>query len=270
VVVSAAHRDRRDERHVLAPRTSRAEAVVWHELECGSYTADLPLWRELAARAGTGTAAQPLLDVGAGSGRVALDLAARGHRVTALDRDAELLGALRERPGAGAIETVCADARALDLARRDFSVCLVPMQTIQLFGGAANRLAFLRCARAHLRSGGLLACAIVTDVESFDCSCGDVGPEPDSALVSGIRYLSRPTRVLASGQTTRIERERTAFDPAHSDTPLLHEHDVVELARLTATQLLGEGAEAGLTPAGTLEIPATDEHVASEVVLLHA
>jgi SAM-dependent methyltransferase len=270
VVVSAAHGDRRDERHAVAARTSRPDAVVWHELECGSYTADLALWRELAARAGTGTGAQPVLDVGAGSGRVSLDLAARGHRVTALDRDAELLRALRERPGAGAIETVCADARALDLPRRDFSVCLVPMQTIQLFGPADDRLAFLRGARAHLRRGGLLACAIVTDVESFDCACGDVAPEPDSALVDGIRYLSRPTRVLVSAQTVRIERERTAFHPAHSDTPLLREHDVVQLARLTATQLLREGAAAGLTPAGTLEIPATEEHVASEVVLLHA
>ena len=24
--------------------------VIWHDLECGSYRADLPLWRELAVR----------------------------------------------------------------------------------------------------------------------------------------------------------------------------------------------------------------------------
>ncbi len=23
--------------------------LIWHEVECGSYTADLPLWEELAA-----------------------------------------------------------------------------------------------------------------------------------------------------------------------------------------------------------------------------
>jgi hypothetical protein len=50
--------------------------VVWHDLECGAYRADLPLWRELAARARFGS---PILDVGAGTGRVALDLARAGH-----------------------------------------------------------------------------------------------------------------------------------------------------------------------------------------------
>ena len=44
--------------------------VMWHDVECGSYVADLPLWRRLAAEAGG-----PVLDVGAGTGRVALDLA---------------------------------------------------------------------------------------------------------------------------------------------------------------------------------------------------
>ncbi len=66
--------------------------VIWHDLECGGYVADLPLWRELARERGG-----PILDVGAGTGRVALDLARNGHEVTALDRDPELLDALRRR-----------------------------------------------------------------------------------------------------------------------------------------------------------------------------
>ena len=55
-------------------------AAIWHDIECGAYTADLPLWEELAA-GGT------VLDVGAGTGRVALRLARAGCAVTALDRD---------------------------------------------------------------------------------------------------------------------------------------------------------------------------------------
>ena len=39
------------------------ELVVWHDLECGGYDADLPLWRELAADADG-----PVLDLGAGTG----------------------------------------------------------------------------------------------------------------------------------------------------------------------------------------------------------
>ena len=63
-----------------------ASAVHWHDLECGGYDADLPLWRELAR-----SVAGDVLDVGCGSGRVALDLARRGHAETGLDRDPALL-----------------------------------------------------------------------------------------------------------------------------------------------------------------------------------
>ena len=64
-------------------------------MECGRYVADLALWQELAARE-----RGPVLDVGAGTGRVALDLARAGHAVTALDREPELLAALaRARRG---------------------------------------------------------------------------------------------------------------------------------------------------------------------------
>jgi ubiquinone/menaquinone biosynthesis C-methylase UbiE len=45
-------------------------AALWHDLECGDYRDDLPSWRSLAATAGG-----PVLDVGAGTGRVTLDLA---------------------------------------------------------------------------------------------------------------------------------------------------------------------------------------------------
>ena len=61
-------------------------SVIWHDLECGAYTEDLPVWRALAARHGG-----PVLDVGAGTGRVTLDLARAGHAVTALDTDPALL-----------------------------------------------------------------------------------------------------------------------------------------------------------------------------------
>ena len=67
--------------------------VVWHDVECGGYDADLALWRELAREAGG-----PVLDVGAGTGRVALRLAGAGLDVTALDLDGELLDVLEGAP----------------------------------------------------------------------------------------------------------------------------------------------------------------------------
>jgi SAM-dependent methyltransferase len=250
---------------------SDAYAVVWHDLECGCYSADLPLWRELAMRAATETEAQPLLDIGAGTGRVALDLAARGHNVTALDLEEQLLSALRERAATAEtpVETACADARTFALSRRDFAVCLAPMQTIQLLGGAARRIAFLRQAHAHLRPGGLLACAIVTEIEPFDCAAGDSGPSAEAAEMDGRRYISRAVSVQVADSSISIERERSIRGdvPAGQATD---ERNIVELDRLSATQLRREGHEAGFVSAGTRSIPATQEHVGSEVVLLRA
>ncbi len=241
-------------------------AVVWHDLECGCYTADLPLWRELADPAGA------VLDIGAGTGRVALDLARAGHRVTALDLDADLLEALRERAAGLRVESVCADARTFELDRRDFALCVAPMQTLQLLGGAAGRLEFLRRARAHLRPGGALVCAIATEIEPFDCDAGDLGPSPEIARVDGTTYISRATRVRVGRRMARIERERGMLageDPAAQTQPAWV-RDVVELDRVSVGQLNREGREAGLSEAGTRTIPATEEHTASVAVMFRA
>ena len=45
-------------------------SVIWHDIECGGYTEDLRLWLMLAAQH-----RGPVLDIGAGTGRVTLELA---------------------------------------------------------------------------------------------------------------------------------------------------------------------------------------------------
>ena len=83
------------------------DRVRWHDLECGGYAVDLGLWRELAAAADG-----PVLDVGAGTGRVALDLARHGVRVTALDVDGALLAELAARAGAEGLDVPVLEADA--------------------------------------------------------------------------------------------------------------------------------------------------------------
>lgn len=227
-----------------------SHAVVWHELECHGYTADLPLWRELTR--------SPVLDAGAGTGRVAVDLAARGHDVTALDIDAELLGELARREPR--VRTVCADAQDFDLGCR-FATILMPMQTVQLLG---DRPAFLRCAHRHLRRGGLLAVALAEEVEPFD---GSVLPPPETVERDGWRFASQPVRIAAHGSAMRIERLRSA---CHPDGRRSLEAESVDLERLDAATLEAEATAAGFAPGGRIPIAATDEHVGSLVVVLRA
>jgi SAM-dependent methyltransferase len=245
------------------------EAIIWHELECGGYSADLPLWLELAEQGACGAAG--ILDVGAGGGRVSLALARAGNRVTALDLDARLLAALRAKAGELEIETACADARDFSLARCDYALCIAPMQTVQLLGGREGRAAFLRRARAHLRPDGLLACALVTEVEPFDCSDGGPGPVPERAVIGDVSFASRPVSVQLSRSAVRIERERSVeHSAAGRRLERRVERDVIELDRLSAARLRREGLDAGFTQAASRSIAATDEHVASAVVVLRA
>lgn len=232
--------------------------VVWHDVECGGYAADLPLWRELA-RAEPG----PVLDVGAGTGRVALDLARAGHRVTALDREPELLDVLRRRARGLPVETVVADASGFSLPRR-FGLVLVPMQTIQLLPA---RDGFLASARRQLAPGGLLAAAITTALEDFGELPETLLPEPDVGAHAGWRFASQPTAVRTLPAATRIERVRRTFAPGGG---VSEEDDTIELAHLTVEQLQAEGCAAGFGAEPARRIEATADHVGAEVVLLRA
>jgi SAM-dependent methyltransferase len=238
-----------------------ALAVVWHDVECGDYREDLALWRSLAGGGGG-----PVLDVGAGTGRVALDLAARGVPVVALDADAELLAALDARAGAAGlpVETVCADARAFDLGGRAFGLIVVPMQTLQLLGGPEGRSAFLRRARSHLAPGGLLAVALADALESFSAEIDGL-PEPDLLEVDGVRYTSRPLAVVDEGDRAAIHRLREIEGPGGARA---ESHDVIRLDRVSAEELEAEAAALGFTPRPSHRIPATDVYVGSTVVML--
>ncbi len=236
--------------------------VIWHDLECGSYAEDLPLWRSLAGEYG-----DPVLDVGAGTGRVTLELARAGYRVTALDVDDELLATLTERAGGLKVDAVRADARTFDLAERRFPLCIVPMQTIQLLGGRDGRIAFLGRAAAHLAPGGRLAIAISEQLEPFEVLDGIPGPMPDMCEIDGIVYASHPTAVRASGGDFVLERRREVVSVSGERRV---SEDRITLECLSAAQLRDDAAQAGLRSAGTTEIASTEEYVGSTVVMFSA
>jgi SAM-dependent methyltransferase len=235
--------------------------VDWHDVECGGYEADLGLWLELAR-----SLPGPILDIGAGTGRVTLHLARHGHDVTALDRDPELLAALRERALLEdlTVPIVEADAAALPAAALPFALILVPMQTIQLLPGQSARASFLASARRCLGPGGLLALAIAEELECFDDDPAML-PPPDIAQRDGWRFFSHPVAIRDRGGTVQLERLRQAVAP---DGTVSTAGDVTELTRLSADELEAEGEAAGLRPEPRMEIPATRVHIGSTVVVL--
>ena len=234
--------------------------AVWHDLECGGYSEDLALWRELA-----GTTGGPVLDVGAGSGRVTLEVAACGVEVVAVDVAAPLLAALACRAAGLRVETVVADARELRLGRR-FALILAPMQTLQLFGGPSGRAAFLVRALDHLEPDGLLAMAVADALAAFDEE-HDVPPPPEAREILGVRYSSQLLRVIDDGGRAAIHRRREIVRPHERDET----HDaVVHLDSVTADGAAAEARKIGFISEPHLYIPQTEQYLGSTVVVLRA
>jgi SAM-dependent methyltransferase len=240
---------------------SAAAHIIWHDLECGSYHEDLPLWRALAARHGG-----PVLDVGAGTGRVSLDLARAGHDVIALDRDAVLLDVLQERAraaGLTGVRTICADACEFTLAA-PVALCIVPMQTIQLLDGPDARAEFFARARVAVRPGGVLSLAIADALEPFEVANGSPEPLPDVGEFDGTVYSSRPLAVRPDHGQFVLERRRETVTPAGE---LDAATDLVRLQALDGDVLEAEGRAAGFTPAPREAVATTPDYVGSTVVM---
>ena len=234
--------------------------VLWHDLECGAYDLDLPLSRALAAETGG-----VVLDVGAGTGRVSLQLASDGVAVVAMDADASLLAALERRAAGLPVETVVADARDFALSRR-FSLAIVPMQTLQLLGGRAGRVAFLRCALDHLQPGGLLAAALADAMHCFDEE-HELPPPPDECEIAGVRYASHLLAVVEENGRAAIHRRREVAGPGDRSESV---EAVVRLDRVTAGEVMDEAAEVGFLVEPVRYVPETEEYLGSTVVILRA
>jgi SAM-dependent methyltransferase len=232
-----------------------ATAVTWHDVEHGSYDADLPLWRELATAIGG-----PILDLGAGTGRVAVDLATQRHDVVALDSDPELLAELSER--AASVTTVNADARAFRLDAA-FALILAPMQLVQILGGHEGRVGMLQSVHAHLSPGGLFAAAL-SDPEDAVPEELVSPPLPDIIERDGWVFSSHPLSMYEQDGRVVIERRRQAVSPAGE----LQEEDArIELDVLTLDEFESEAREVGLRPVARKTIPETLDHIGSTVVL---
>jgi len=235
---------------------SAATGAIWHDVECGSYGADLPLWEELAERCGG-----PVLELGCGTGRVALHLARRGHPVIGLDCDPDLLAVLAERGADLPVEGLEADAREFAV-EMPVSLVLAPTHLLQLLADSAERAESLRCIAAAMSPGGIFAAAIIEGMPEPD---GAPPPLPDVREVDGWVYSSLATEAAVGPGEIVVRRLRQKVSP---QGVLSEEPNEVRIATFSAATLEAEAEPLGLLPAGRREIGPTDIHVGSTVVLL--
>ena len=104
----------------------------------------------------------PVLELGAGTGRVTIPIAEAGVRVSALDLDAGMLDKLRQKTAmlpADAqrrVTTHLGDMRSFALDEQ-YALIIIPFRAFLHNLTRDDQLATLRCVHAHLRPGGELA-----------------------------------------------------------------------------------------------------------------
>lgn len=103
-----------------------------------------------------GTEPCRVLDVGCGTGTLAVELARRGHEVTGADPAAAMLDIARSKPFGDRVTWVRTEAQNLDLETR-FDWIVLSGHAFQVFLDEATILRVLRTFRRHLATGGALA-----------------------------------------------------------------------------------------------------------------
>jgi len=149
----------------VAASTGRADAIDeataaalarLYDLDLTEDPGDLDLYLALAERTGG-----PVLELAAGSGRLAVPLAAAGNRVTAVDLDPAMLArgrAFAAREGVGETDIAFVEADLLDLRLPDagrFGLAFIALNSLMILPSRdAQRRAF-RTLADHLAPGGI-------------------------------------------------------------------------------------------------------------------
>jgi SAM-dependent methyltransferase len=141
----------------------------------------------LAELAGDGAA----LELGVGTGRVALPLATRGARVHGIDSSEAMVAQLRAKPGGAEIQVAFGDFADVAVDGT-FRLIYVVFNTFFALLSQDDQLRCFRNVAAHLEPGGRFV------IEAF---------VPDPTLYDRNQRLS----------TTRIEVDRVQLDAAHYD-----------------------------------------------------
>ena len=165
----------------------------------------------LAELAGAG----PALELGIGTGRIALPLAARGVRVHGIDLSPDMVAQLRAKPGGDELPVTIGDFSATKVDGR-FSLVYIVFNTINNLTSQEAQAACFANAAAHLEPGGCFVVEVGVPpsepLSVFDLSDTHVGVdeyEPATqrlvshhfSLVDGRwERLSMPFRAVWSGE----------------------------------------------------------------------
>jgi SAM-dependent methyltransferase len=174
---------------------------------CAALLADLA---DLDGHAGGG----PVLELGVGTGRLAIPLSATGVYVVGIDTSAAMLAELAAKPGGTAVETIVGDMADPPVGDRSFAVVFVAYNTLfNLVDPQDQRRCFEAAAR-HLLPGGSFV------VEAFVPAPGRAQQSVAPRTITADRVVlsvsqTDPGRQEAMGQYVDITEAGITLRPWH-------------------------------------------------------
>lgn len=136
------------------------------------------------------------LEIGIGSGRVAIPLAARGVKVTGIDTSVHMLKYLEKNDTECSVEAIQGDAQSFDLATKDFDlVYFVSWGLHMLLTDEAQQACFDR-ASLHLKKGGYFVIELMCS-EGYPFGDSDIKAlKIDKGSVIAAGEIHNPTQRL--------------------------------------------------------------------------
>ena len=165
-----------------------------YDLFYGDFEDDLEMYRGFAERTGG-----PILEVGSGTGRVALALAEEEHSIVGLELSEAMRAAAQRKADRAQltdrVEFIHGDMRRFQIDQH-FGLIIAPLNTFLHNLTLDDQLATLACCKKHLRPGGLLV---------LDC----FNPDPAQAIDDGRLIVQRSMTDRETGQTALLLLSRT-------------------------------------------------------------
>lgn len=128
--------------------------ALYYDAIHGEGRDDVGLWLSYAGRTD-----RPVLEVGCGTGRIALELARAGHEVVGIDPSPAMLAAARARAEDDALDARFIEGRVLDLALEEgrYGLAIIPADVFLYCEDAHEQIATLGALGRALQFNGLLA-----------------------------------------------------------------------------------------------------------------
>lgn len=129
------------------------------------YTGDVGLWLSFAGRTD-----RPVLEVGTGTGRIAIEMARAGHTVVGIDPSAAMLARARAKNDEFGLDAEFIEGSLTDLALEagKYGLAIIPADVFLYCENGEEQLAWLRALAAALHFNGLLAIDVPGPALSLD------------------------------------------------------------------------------------------------------